>query len=113
MKTAPAARQAARAWALARGLEVPEAARAAGYCEGGSYPGQLAKDEKFRKRVNALRELYQLTGSFEPAPLVMELLATAEKSRRPGQRGGHERRRRHLCRGRTPHRRAESARPPG
>lgn len=66
---------------LARGLSATEAGIAAGYGSGGSQACKLAQHPDIQARVATLRDLYRWTGSFEPAPLVMELLESAREAR--------------------------------
>jgi hypothetical protein len=78
-KAEVAAKREKVARGMAMGLSASAAGVAAGY-KSDSGPCEIAKTDGFEERVTELKELLLWTGSFEPAPLIMELLETARKA---------------------------------
>jgi hypothetical protein len=79
-KVEVAAKREKVARGVAMGLEVVEAGIAAGYSKRGSETRKIVRKPAFMKRVKVLEDLFLWTGSCEPAPLIMELRATARKA---------------------------------
>lgn len=78
-KVEVAAKFQALARGVARGLSAAQAGPDAGY-GGESRPNEIARTPEFEALVAELKERLLWTGSFDPPPLIMELLETARKS---------------------------------